>query len=210
MAASLAACGSGSDGSDNVTVEGDVAIAYAMRPSTVNMNPTNGAPSAPGGDLMVKEMSSPSATEHNLTESITQGNGDASDPEVSYNGKKIIFSLKCPTSNTSQVDGQPACTGRWNIWEYDMTDATLTTGKFRRLTSSTEDDDVDPAYLPDGRGFVFTSNRQTKSKLNQALGRSYYAPHPTASLPSNNGATDCPLEASIRTAHQLTNTSSAV
>lgn len=175
-AAVLPGC-SGSDKSDedSLSIEGAVPIAYVKRVNTLGVNPTNGAPSAPGGDLMVKEMSSPSATEHNLTESITQGNGDASDPEVSYNGKKIIFSLKCPTSNTSQVDGQPACTGRWNIWEYDMTDATLTTGKFRRLTSSTEDDDVDPAYLPDGRGFVFTSNRQTKSKLNQALGRSYYA-----------------------------------
>ena len=36
--------------------------------------------------------------------------------------------------------------------------------RFRRITSSTDADDVDPAYLPAGRGFVFTSNRQTKSK----------------------------------------------
>jgi len=167
--------GSGKSDEDSLSIDGAVPIAYVKRVNTLGMDPTNGAPSAPGGDLMVKEMSSPSATEHNLTESITQGNGDASDPEVSYNGKKIIFSLKCPTSNTSRIDGVAACTGRWNIWEYDMAGATLTTGKFRRLTSSTEDDDVDPAYLPEGRGFIFSSNRQTKSKLNQALGRSYYA-----------------------------------
>ncbi len=167
--------GSGQSDEDSLSLEGAVPIAYVKRVNTIGLNPTNGAPSAPGGDLMVKELSSPSATEHNLTAAITQGNGDASDPEVSYNGKKIVFSLKCPTSNTSMIDGVKACTGRWNIWEYDMTGATLTTGKFRRLTSSTEDDDVDPAYLPDGRGFVFSSNRQTKSKANQALGRSYYA-----------------------------------
>ena len=36
-------------------------------------------------------------------------------------------------------------------------------------------DDVEPTYLPAGRGYVFTSNRQTKSSVNQALGRSYKA-----------------------------------
>lgn len=167
--------GSGKSEEDTLSIEGAVPIAYVKRVNTMGMNPTNGAPSAPGGDLMVKEMSSPSATEHNLTEDITQGNGDASDPEVSYDGKKIIFSLKCPASNTSLVDGKPACTGRWNIWEYNMMEGGLTKGTFRRLTDSTTDDDVDPYYLPDGRGFVFSSNRQTKSKVNQALGRSYYA-----------------------------------
>jgi hypothetical protein len=167
--------GGGKSDADELGLEGAVPIAYVKRVNTIGMNPTNGAPSAPGGDLMVRELSSPSAAEHNLTESITQGQGDASDPEVSYNGKKILFSLKCPASNTSQVDGVKACTGRWNVWEYDMTGATLTTGKFRRLTSTTQDDDVDPAYLPEGRGVVFSSNRQTKSKVNQALGHSYYA-----------------------------------
>jgi hypothetical protein len=172
----LTAC-SGSNTSDSatVTVNGDVPVAYVQRASSISMNPTNGAPSAAGGDLIIREKSSPSAPAHNVTASITQGNGDASDPEVSYDGKKIIFSLKCPTTNTSTVGGQPACTGRWNIWEYDMTTGGLTGGTFKRLTSSAQDDDVDPAYLPAGAGFVFSSNRQTKSKNNQALGQSYYA-----------------------------------
>ncbi len=51
----------------------------------------------------------------------------------------------------------------------------LAAGKLRRIMSSTADDDVDPVYLPGARGFVFSSNRQAKSHLNQALGRSYYA-----------------------------------
>ena len=46
--------------------------------------------------------------------------------------------------------------------------------RVRRITSSTTDDDVDPAYLPGGRGFVFTSNRQSKSKT-VINGTSYYA-----------------------------------
>jgi hypothetical protein len=172
----LAACGSGSasDGA-NVTVAGDVPIAYAKRLNTVRMNPTNGAPSAPGGDLMLREKSSPSAPEHNLTAAITQGQGDVSDPEVSYDGKKIVFAMKCPAANTSKIGDLPACTGRWNLWEYDMGSGGLTGGTLRRITASTSDDDVDPAYLPDGRGFVFASNRQAKSHLDQALGRSYYA-----------------------------------
>jgi len=177
LGAWLAGCGSGSATDANtVTVNGDVPLVYVKRNVTIMMNPTNGAPSGPGGDLILREKSSASAPEHNLTARFTQGVGDASDPEVSYDGKKIIFAMKCPTANSSkQDDGTAACTGRWNIWEYDMTTGGLTGGTFRRLTSSPDDDDVDPAYLPAGRGVVFSSNRQTKSKLDQGLGHSYFA-----------------------------------
>jgi hypothetical protein len=172
----LAGCGGGkSSDSTTVTVQGDVPLAYAKRSTSISINPTDGTPSAPGGDLMIREKSSPSATEHNVTASITQGVGDASDPEASYDGKKIVFSLRCPRTNTSTIDGQPACTGMWNIWEYDMSTGGMTGGTLRRITSSQTDDDVDPAYLPAGGGFVFASNRQTKSKNNQATGQVYYA-----------------------------------
>jgi hypothetical protein len=165
LAAMVAACGSGSaSSSDTLVVNGDVAIAYAKRVNTITMNPTDGTPTAPGGDLMLRERSSPTAQEVNVTASITQGNGDVSDPEVSYDGKKIVFSMICPTSNTATVDGQPACTGRWNVWEYDMTASGLRGGALRRVTASSVSDDVDPAYLPGGRGFVFSSNRQTQTK----------------------------------------------
>jgi hypothetical protein len=166
-------CGNGSGPS--VTVEGDVALAYVKRSTALSLNPTNGAPSAAGGDLMIREKSSASAPEHNITTQFTRGVGDASDPEVSYDGKKIVFSMRCPASNPVTIDGVPACTGRWNIWEYDMSAGGFTGGTYRRLTSSTDDDDVDPYYLPAGRGFVFSSNRQTKSRINQALGQTYYA-----------------------------------
>ncbi len=172
--AMLAGCGSGSSGEANstVTVQGDVPLAYVKRSTALNMNPTDGAPSAPGGDLMIREKSSPSAPEHNITASITKGVGDASDPEVSYDGKKIVFALKCPTSNN--VAGAAAnCTGRWNIWEYDMTAGGMTGGTLRRITSTNSDDDADPAYLPAGAGFVFSSNRQVKSRTTQALGQNY-------------------------------------
>ncbi len=169
---STSSAGAGSEGLSGLVR--DVPLAYVRRVNTLGMNPTDGAPSAPGGDLMVREKSSPSAPEHNLTRRFTQGKGDASDPEVSYDGKKIVFAMRCPTSNTSTIGGKPACTGRWNIWEYDMTSGGLSGGSFRRLTASTEDDDVDPAYLPAGRGFVFSSNRQTRSKTLQAVGSEPY------------------------------------
>ena len=172
---SLSACGGGSKSASNtVTVQGDVPIAYAKRVNTIGLNPTNGAPSADGGDLMIREKSSPSAPEHNITAQFTMGKGDASTPEVSWDGKKILFSMRCPTSNAVQIGGAAACTGHWNIWEYDMTTGGLTGGTFRRVTSST-DDDIHPVYLPAGQGIVFTSNRQTKSHVNQALGHTYYA-----------------------------------
>jgi hypothetical protein len=176
MAAVLAACGSGSSSdSSSLTVEGDVPLAYTQRVNTMGMNPTNGAPYAQGGDLMIREKSSPSAPEHNITKDITQGHGDVSDPEVSFDGKKIVFALKCETSNTSMINGAKACTGRWNIWEYDMTKSGLTGGSFKRLTSSTDGDDVDPAYLPAGKGFVFSSNRQGTSFFNQGVGGNRFA-----------------------------------
>lgn len=185
LAAALAACGSGGGSdddagaedpdSDSLTVAGDVAIVYAKRAATLVLNPTDGSNFAPGGDLMLRVKSSPSATEVNLTHAITQGAGDASDPEVSYDGKKVVFSLRCPVDNTSTIGGEAACTGRWNLWEYDMSGASLTGGTLRRLTSSTDHDDVDPAYLPAGRGFVFSSNRQVKSRVDQGLGRGYVA-----------------------------------
>ena len=176
----LAGCGKdGETSSDGVAVQGDVPLVYTKRSTALSINPTDGAPSAPGGDLMLREKSSASAPEHNLTARFTQGNGDASDPEVSYDAKKVVFSMRCPSSNTATIDGQPggtpACTGRWNVWEYDMSGAGMASGTFRRLTSSTDHDDVDPAYLPGGNGFVFASNRQAKSSQNQALGRAYFA-----------------------------------
>jgi hypothetical protein len=176
----LAACsgGGGSSGNDTVTINGDVPIAYAKRSTAVTLNPLDGAGFAAGGDLMVRDKSSASGTETNLTAKYTQGAGDVSKPEVSYDGKKILFAMNCPAANTATVDNGagpvPACTGHWNIWEYDTTAGGLTGGSFRRITASGSDD-VDPVYLPAGGGIVFSSNRQATSSQAQALGHAYLA-----------------------------------
>jgi hypothetical protein len=172
--AALLLCACSGGGSDATTVSGDVAVAYTKRVNTISLNPLTGASSAAGGDLIIRATASPSAPEINVTAPFTQGVGDVVDPEVSYDGTKIVFAMNCPASNTATIGGAKACTGHWNIWEYD-TSAGLSSGTFRRITNSTTSDDVGPAYLPNGRGYVFSSNRQATSSVNQALGHSYIA-----------------------------------
>jgi hypothetical protein len=168
----LAGCGGGSS-NDSTTVAGNISVAYAKRVNTAGLDPLTGASFVPGGDLIIREVVSASAPEYNVTTSITQGVGDVTDPEVSYDGTKIVFAMNCPASNTATTNGAAACTGHWNIWEYDMS-AGITAGTLRRITSS-QNDDVGPNYLPAGAGYVFSSNRQTTSYKSQALGQSYYA-----------------------------------
>ena len=183
----LVAC-SGSGG-DPTTVNGNVAFAYAQRVNTIGLNPTSAAPTAPGGDLMIQAVSSPSApSAYNVTASITQGVGDVTDLTVSFDGQKIVFAMNCPTSNTSTtvVNGQSvkACTGHWNLWEYDMSQGGLTGGTLRRITDGTCTipggcDDVGPAYLPAGQGFVFSSNRQAGAYATQFVD---YSQNPNAAV----------------------------
>ena len=175
--AARGACGSGtSSESSTVTVAGDVPIAYAMRVNTIGMNPTNGGPTAPGGDLMIREKSSASATEHNITAQFTQGKGDATGarglvrrqedrvldalPDLEHLDDRRPARLHRPLEHLGiRHDGRRA--DRRHVPPHHQLD------RF--------DDDVEPAYLPAGQGYVFTSNRQTKSNINQALGHSYFA-----------------------------------
>jgi len=146
----LTGCSSGS--SDPVTVDGDVAIAYVKRPTSTLGNPTDAIMFTAGGDLYLREKSSPSAAEINITGSQTNGTGDVSDPEVSYDGTKLLFSMR------------RAADPGWRIWEYDIGPKTLRGPIACTASGTTPDgDDVDPAYLPDGR-IVFVSNRQEKSR----------------------------------------------
>jgi len=145
--AGVAACTGGSS-SDSVTVAGDVAIAYVKRPVSALGNPTDAVVTGQGGDLYLRDKSSPSASETNLTGSYTNGQGDVNHPTVSFDGTKIVFAMRGPTD------------ANWSIWEYD------TVGKaMRRIAcdAAFAGDDTEPAYLPDGR-IVFVSNRQETTK----------------------------------------------
>lgn len=153
VVAGLAACTGGS--SDSITVAGDVAIAYVKRPVSALGNPTDAVVTGQGGDLYLRDKSSPSGTEINLTGAYTNGQGDVAHPNVSFDGKKIVFAMRRPTDAS------------WSIWEYDSASQSM-----RRIAcdAAAQGDDTEPAYLPDGR-IVFISNRQeTTKRLMQTQG----------------------------------------
>lgn len=150
----LAACG-GSD--EGVVVRGDFPIVYVDRAAAAVGEPADGVVFVPGGDLYLRELASPSSSSTNITRSYTQGRGDVSGPEASYDGRRIVFSMRGPNDET------------WSIWEYS-----LDSRRLQRLTDDTADD-LDPHYLPDGR-IVFSSSRQvgTRQQLEDA-GREPYS-----------------------------------
>ncbi|HKQ30273.1 MAG TPA: hypothetical protein VJS66_03210, partial [Burkholderiales bacterium] len=163
VAVGLTACSAGDDGGGSAG-EDSVPVAYVKRSDATLGNPTDSIMFSPGGDLFLREVSSPGAAETNVTSVYTRGNGDVSDPDVSYDGKKIVFAMRCAAAGSPLLNGVPACTNRWEIWEYNLASKQLRPIRCDAVDRSTTPqpitgDDVDPAYLPDG-GIVFTSNRQ--------------------------------------------------
>ncbi len=157
----LSACGGGGDNAganNNVVIEGDKPIAYVDRAASTTGNPTDAAMCAAGGKLYVRKLSSPSSSKTDVTSHLTGGSGDVSDLEVSYDGTKILFSMKLNCGS-----------GTWDIYEYDTTKPLSTSNPYRIITDDAiagAGDDLDPAYVPRDSGdlIVFTSNRQTRSK----------------------------------------------
>jgi hypothetical protein len=171
----LAACSSGGAGngvaigsgqSTNDPVAPDFPIAYVRRPLRDTTDPTvdpleddprvqrvwNGP-----ADVFVRERASPSALEKNVTERITKGTWDVRDLEPSFDGKKLLFSMRAPLRQNARESQQP----KWAIYEYDLEKDTL-----RRVIQSDivagQGHDVSPHYLPDGR-ILFSSSRQRGS-----------------------------------------------
>ncbi|MCH8504268.1 MAG: hypothetical protein LAT50_08095, partial [Ectothiorhodospiraceae bacterium] len=124
--------GDGRDG--RVVVEGDFPVVFAQRDVSTAGNPTDAIQFAPGGDLYMLETASPSARKINLTRTHTRGEGAVSDPEVSYDASRLLFSMRGPDDPT------------WNIWEY-----LFDNGELRRVIVDDDvanaGDDVDPHYL---------------------------------------------------------------
>lgn len=161
----LTGCGAGSgdagDGADPGVLESP--IAYVKRPiptdnqgAAVQTDLRRPRIFSAGGDVFIRNNSTPSATEENITSSATLGTGDVKGLNASYDGKKLIFSLRLVDPNPND-DVIPS----WNIYEYDIEFKLL-----RRLITSEViaegGDDLFPAYLPDGR-IVFSSSRQRQS-----------------------------------------------
>ncbi|GMR20823.1 MAG: hypothetical protein BMS9Abin36_1420 [Gammaproteobacteria bacterium] len=151
----VAGCSSSSD--DALVVEGDFPLAYVKRDVGAAGNPTDSVIFRAGGDLYVRDKSASSGEERNVTASQTQGQGDVSDPEVSYDGSKILFTMRRPGDSS------------WRIWEADIAAYLNNKGAgipLRQVMDASQNldagNDVDPAYLPDGR-IVFVSDRLQKS-----------------------------------------------
>jgi len=150
----------GGQGPDPVVL--DFPIAYVKRPVPAADVPVTDARSLmgfeEGGDLWIRDRASPSAPERNITSGITTGVGDVRDLEPSFDGRKLLFSMREPLIEGADEEDQPT----WNVWEYDVG-----TGELRRVIASDivaeEGHDVAPHYLPDGR-IVFTSTRQRQSR----------------------------------------------
>jgi len=159
--AGLQACSTG-EGVDADTT--DIPIAYVKRAIPLDNNDDPEQPDIrdpllfqAGGDVYIKDRTSVGASERNITASITGGIGDVKDVAASYDGTKILFSLRL-----EDPDENDNIFFTWNIYEYDITNSQL-----RRVITSNiaaeEGEDVSPYYLPDGR-IIFSSDRQTQSK----------------------------------------------
>lgn len=92
-------------------------------------------------DLILLQPISPNGKLTNLTEAYTKANGSAVDPEISYDGRKVIFSMRQSGANN------------FDIYEMNVVGSNL-----RRVTN-TPYDEADPAYLPNGK-IVYTCNRR--------------------------------------------------
>ncbi|MGD8641751.1 MAG: hypothetical protein PVG89_14050, partial [Gammaproteobacteria bacterium] len=175
----LAGCGQDDpllEASGDEPIIENFAIAYIKRPVDALHGPRVGTsfppefddPNEPTvgispGDVYVRDLSSISAEERNITSSITapilgvKSAGDVSDLEVSYDGTKLIFSMHEGMYEGRMPEEQPT----WQIWAYDLIDETL-----QRVTDDVDADSfnhLDPYFLPDGR-IVFTSDRRTTSR----------------------------------------------
>jgi hypothetical protein len=158
----LSACGGGGSGGSgglDPLVE-DFGIAYVRQPIPDMDDENLRDPMAfnPGGDLIFRDLASPGASERNVTFRVTGGMGDVRDVEPSYDGTKLLFSLRLPLIQGAAPEDQPT----WNLWEYEIATDTLT----RVIASdiiAEDGQDIAPHYLPDGR-IIFSSTRQRTAK----------------------------------------------
>jgi len=166
-----AACGGGESNSEASAIGiQDVSIAFVKRPTPRDQNndlisndmrePTS---FTEGGDLYLKARASATASIINITGRVTNGVGDVKDVSTSFDGTKLLFSLRL--EDLSNGNNPP----KWYLYEYIITSDTLT-----QLTSAGSDDgdDVSPHYLPEDGRIIFASTRKPGSKgIQQNEGR---------------------------------------
>lgn len=124
-------------------------IAFVTRSVDSVGNPLDPIEFTPGGDLFTLVPGTPSGTLRNLTEDLTNGVGDVSDPEIFPQTEKdsfrLVFSMK-----KSQADN-------WHLYEVTVNADGTRAATPEQLTCGSSNE-VDPNYLPDSR-IVFSSDR---------------------------------------------------
>ena len=136
--------------SNNMVSQEDIpGIVFTSRSVDSLGNPLDPIEFSPGGDLYSLVPGTPSGTLRNLTGDLTQGVGDVSDPEIFPQTNKdqfrLVFSMR------------KAGTDNWHLYEMELASDGSRIGSPTQLTCGS-DNEVDPAYLPDGR-IVFSSDR---------------------------------------------------
>ncbi|MGH8244085.1 MAG: hypothetical protein ACRETY_12140, partial [Steroidobacteraceae bacterium] len=139
-AALLAACATGHDGGVDIgsgqspdPVVLDIPVAYVRSPLPVDLTELDDidvrelVTFSAGADVWLRDRAAPDVPEVNVTERVTGGLWDARDIDASYDGTKIIFSMRMPLIEGAMDSEQPT----WNIWEYDRT-----TDVLRRVIAS--------------------------------------------------------------------------
>jgi len=177
IAVVLTATGCGLKPPEETVILDQVPMAFVTRPISANGAPQFGEPTnitsySPGGQLLIRFNSTTKSVAYRITQPLTLNDGDVSDPESSFDGKKLVFALRCGINASGLCNGN----NTWNIWEYDMTGVDIQNGILRQVTDDLVYNDVDPAYLSDGR-IVFSSNRQEMSR--QVMSNMAVAPYPS-------------------------------
>ncbi len=176
LLALLVACSSGSESDGGIGISGgqkadpvvlDIPIAYVKRsiPADENGDPVSDdmrEPAAfnPGAELFVRDRGSPSAAARSITAGVFPAGEryDVKDLSVSFDGNKLLFSMRAPEIENVDADEQPT----WNIWQYDFETEQLQRLLAADITAE-GGHDVAPQYLADDR-IVFSSTRQRRSK----------------------------------------------
>jgi len=156
--------GSSGDGVDPGVIE--IPIAYVKRPVPTDANGDDADTDmreprlfSSGGDVYLRSSTGVNASIVNITRRVTGGLGDVKGLNASFDGSRLIFSLRLFDPDPND-DIRPS----WNIYEYDLTSDQLSR-VIADESIAEQGDDLFPSYLPDGR-IVFTSSRQKQAGEN--------------------------------------------
>ena len=94
-------------------MQGDVPIAYVKRASSINLNPTTGVSFCAGGDLIIREVVRQRGRVQRHP-GLHPGKGRCLRPRGLLRRQEDRLRDELPGRQSRRR------TGRWNIWEYDM------------------------------------------------------------------------------------------